>query len=85
MGYECFEVERDARVATIRLKRPERLNALRRAFDATMKDPEFIAVAKKQHLETIPATGEEMAKVIDNIFNAPKDLQAKTRAALFPQ
>ena len=50
-----------------------------------MKDPEFIAVAKEQHLETIPATGEEMAKVIDNIFNAPKDLQAKTRAALFPQ
>jgi hypothetical protein len=63
----------------------ERLDALRKAFNATMKDPEFIAVAKKQHLETNPATGEEMAKVIENIFNAPKELQAKTRAALFPQ
>jgi len=32
VGYECFEVERDARVATIRLKRPERLNAMTRDF-----------------------------------------------------
>jgi tripartite-type tricarboxylate transporter receptor subunit TctC len=64
---------------------PERLNALRRAFDATMKDPEYIAIGKKQHLEMIPATGEQMAKVIDNIFNAPKELQKKTRAALYGQ
>ena len=32
MGYECFEVSRDDRVATIRLCRPERLNAMTRAF-----------------------------------------------------
>jgi len=63
---------------------PERLNALRRAFDATMKDPEYVTMAKKQHIEITPATGEEMTDVINKIFNAPKDLQAKTRAALFP-
>ncbi len=32
MGYECFEVSRDDRVATIRLSRPERLNAMTREF-----------------------------------------------------
>jgi enoyl-CoA hydratase len=32
VGYECFEVSRDARVATIRLNRPERLNAMTRDF-----------------------------------------------------
>ncbi|HUJ87455.1 MAG TPA: enoyl-CoA hydratase-related protein [Burkholderiales bacterium] len=32
MGYECFEVSRDGPVATIRLSRPERLNAMTREF-----------------------------------------------------
>jgi enoyl-CoA hydratase len=32
VGYECFEVSRDDRVATIRLSRPERLNAMTREF-----------------------------------------------------
>jgi len=32
VGYECFEVSRDGPVATIRLSRPERLNAMTREF-----------------------------------------------------
>jgi len=32
VSYECFEVLRDDRVATIRLSRPERLNAMTREF-----------------------------------------------------
>jgi enoyl-CoA hydratase/carnithine racemase len=32
VGYECFEVSRDGGVATLRLSRPERLNAMTRAF-----------------------------------------------------
>jgi enoyl-CoA hydratase len=32
VAYECFEVERDAKVATIRLSRPQRLNAMTRDF-----------------------------------------------------
>ena len=35
----------------------DRLAALRRAFDATMKDPAFIAEAEKLQLEIEPMTG----------------------------
>ncbi len=38
----------------------ERLTALRRAFDATMRDPAFLAMAEKRQLEVIPQTGEEL-------------------------
>jgi tripartite-type tricarboxylate transporter receptor subunit TctC len=38
----------------------ERLQALRRAFDATMRDPAFLAMAEKRKLEIIPQTGEEL-------------------------
>lgn len=61
----------------------ERLNALRRAFDATMTDPAYIAEAKKVGLAVTPATGEDVAAALDRIFSAPPALQAKTRAMLF--
>src|SRR5262249_60776923 len=35
----------------------ERVAALRRAFDATMKDPEFLAEAQKQIMEIAPMAG----------------------------
>src|SRR6185369_14070515 len=37
---------------------PERVEALRRAFDATMKDPAYRAEAAKLQLEVLPMTGE---------------------------
>ena len=37
----------------------ERVEALRRAFDATMKDPEFLAEAEKTKTDISPMTGEE--------------------------
>ena len=37
----------------------ERLQALRAAFDATMKDPAFLADAKRQDLEVRPVLGDE--------------------------
>ena len=43
---------------------PERLAALRRAFDATMKDPEFLADALKTKLTVGPMSGEELQKLI---------------------
>lgn len=37
---------------------PDRLEALRRAFDATMKDPEFLNYARKASLQVDPITGD---------------------------
>jgi tripartite-type tricarboxylate transporter receptor subunit TctC len=42
----------------------ERVQALRRAFDATMKDPEFVAELKSSRIELNPMTGEELQKLV---------------------
>jgi tripartite-type tricarboxylate transporter receptor subunit TctC len=49
----------------------DRLQALRRAFDATMKDPEFLADAEKSQMDVDPMTGEDMAAMLKRIYAAP--------------
>jgi tripartite-type tricarboxylate transporter receptor subunit TctC len=51
---------------------PERLAALRAAFDATMKDPEYMEAAKKAALPVNPLTGEEVTKLVAQIQDAPQ-------------
>ena len=50
---------------------PERLKALRAAFDATMKDPDFLAEAQRQDLEVRPVSGTEAAALINEIYASP--------------
>ena len=50
----------------------DRLAVLRKAFDATMKDPEFIADAKRQKLDLDPADGDKLAALINKIYATPK-------------
>jgi tripartite-type tricarboxylate transporter receptor subunit TctC len=52
----------------------ERLKLLRGAFSATMKDPEFLADAKKSKLEVEPEDGEHLAKLIAKIYATPKPI-----------
>jgi tripartite-type tricarboxylate transporter receptor subunit TctC len=59
----------------------ERVNALRRAFDATMKDPEFLAEAQRTKLTVDPIPGEELQKLVAEVSNLPPDLLEKVRAA----
>jgi len=51
---------------------PERLAMLRKAFDATMKDAEFIADVKKQKLDLDPVDGERLSALINKIYATPK-------------
>jgi tripartite-type tricarboxylate transporter receptor subunit TctC len=60
---------------------PERLTALRRAFDATMKDPEFLADTKKTKLTVGPMRGEELQKLISTVSNLTPEMLAKVRTA----
>jgi tripartite-type tricarboxylate transporter receptor subunit TctC len=53
---------------------PERLKMLRDAFNATMKDPEFIADAKKTGLDLEPEDGEHLAALINKIYATPKPI-----------
>jgi tripartite-type tricarboxylate transporter receptor subunit TctC len=59
----------------------DRVKAIRRAFDATMKDPEFLADADKLKLEIDPMTGEEIASMLDDIAKTPAEVVARVRAA----
>ena len=59
----------------------DRLNVLRRAFDATMKDPEFLAEVERTKLTVNPFTGEELQKLVRSVNDLPPDLVDKVRAA----
>ena len=61
---------------------PERVDALRRAFDATMTDPEFLADANRARLEITPMTGEEAQALIAEAYRTPREIAEKTRAML---
>ena len=60
----------------------ERVQALRRAFDATMKDPQFIAEAAKLRMDMSPATGEEAQKYADLIANTPAPILKRAKAII---
>jgi tripartite-type tricarboxylate transporter receptor subunit TctC len=61
---------------------PERVAALRRAFDATMRDPEFLAEADKALLDIVPMSGEDSQKIADQIVNTPPAVVARAKALL---
>jgi tripartite-type tricarboxylate transporter receptor subunit TctC len=61
---------------------PARVEALRRAFDATMKDPDFVADAAQLQLDLSPATGEEVQALVAKLAATPADIAARVRAAL---
>lgn len=59
-----------------------RVTALRRAFDATMKDAKFLAEAKKRNMDIEPATGERIQEVIEKTVATPQALIDKAKRAL---
>ena len=62
---------------------PSRVEMLRRAFDATVKDPAFLADMQRQRLEVDgPSTGEELAALVAEIAKTPPSV-VQQLAALF--
>src|SRR5262247_2515547 len=61
----------------------DRIQALRRAFDAMVKDPEFIADLDAQKLDLGPLRGEELQKLIEEVANVPPSILEKVRG-LYP-
>jgi tripartite-type tricarboxylate transporter receptor subunit TctC len=60
----------------------DRLAALRRAFEQTMKDPEFLREAEKAQLEISPISGDEMEKIIADAYKTSPDLVKRTAEAI---
>jgi tripartite-type tricarboxylate transporter receptor subunit TctC len=61
---------------------PDRAAALREAFDATMKDPAYLAEAEKLKIDVDPLTGAELAALVAQVALTPADTVARVRAAL---
>jgi len=62
----------------------ERVNALRRAFDATMKDPAFLEDAARQRLDIASITGEAIDAFLADAYSTPKPLVERAAKILAP-
>jgi tripartite-type tricarboxylate transporter receptor subunit TctC len=63
----------------------ERVAALRAAFEATLKDPEFIAAAAQENMEIRSMNGDKMQQIIFGLLGSPQDVRARVKTALEPR
>jgi tripartite-type tricarboxylate transporter receptor subunit TctC len=57
-------------------------DTLRAAFDDTMRDPAFLDEAKKMNLEINPATGDEVDRLVRELYRTPKDIVVQAKQAI---
>jgi tripartite-type tricarboxylate transporter receptor subunit TctC len=62
----------------------DRIAALRKAFDDTLKDPAFIQEAKTQRAEIQPMTGVQLAEIVRDIIEAPPELRERVKIVIQP-
>jgi tripartite-type tricarboxylate transporter receptor subunit TctC len=60
----------------------DRIDALRRAFLATMKDKDFLADAEKAKLEIMPVPGEDIHKLVTELYATPPAIVQKAMAMM---
>jgi tripartite-type tricarboxylate transporter receptor subunit TctC len=60
----------------------DRVAALRRAFDATMKDPDLLAECAKANRDLSPSTGEQVQAVVEEVLQAPAPVLAKVNGII---
>ena len=60
----------------------ERAQALRAAFDNTMKDPEFLAEAAQRQLEVNPMRGADIERLLGELYATPSDVIAATKTVI---
>ena len=61
----------------------DRVQLLRRAFQETLKDKEFLAEADKTKLNIEPMTGEELEKLIGELYSLEPALVARLKEVLY--
>jgi tripartite-type tricarboxylate transporter receptor subunit TctC len=62
----------------------DRLAALRHAFEATLKDPDFRVEAERAQLEIEPLTAGEIEQFLATAYGAPKPIVRKAAALVEP-
>jgi tripartite-type tricarboxylate transporter receptor subunit TctC len=58
----------------------DRIQALRRAFDATVKDPAFLTELKNQRVDVGPMPGEELQQLVAEVANVSPAIIDKVKA-----
>lgn len=61
----------------------ERVQILRKGFQQTLRDPEFLADAKKSKLGVDPVSSEEVERIIAGLFKLDPGLLAKLKDILY--
>lgn len=62
----------------------DRAAALRKAFDETMTDPDFVAEADKMKVEISPMKGKEVNAMLTDLYATPKGAVEKAAKAMAP-
>jgi tripartite-type tricarboxylate transporter receptor subunit TctC len=62
----------------------DRKAALRKAFDAVMRDPAFLDEASKQRLEIAPVGGAQIDAFLAGVYGTPKPLVERAAKILSP-
>lgn len=62
----------------------DRVEAIREAFRKTMKDPVFVKAVQKQKLQIEPIEGEDVAKMVKQIFDVPPSVIKRARSLMPP-
>jgi tripartite-type tricarboxylate transporter receptor subunit TctC len=60
----------------------DRVQAMRAAYAAVLKDPALLAEAKKEQLEIRPKTGDQLGALVKDAARIPKPVLEKTKAIL---
>ncbi len=64
---------------------PERVAMLRQAFDKMIADPDFLADAQKRGLEINPASGRELAEIVNRTIATPAEALARLKQLIASQ
>ena len=62
----------------------ERVAALRSAFEATLKDPAFLAEAGKLAIDLEPVTAEELTALTERVYQTPPEVVARIQSLIAP-
>jgi tripartite-type tricarboxylate transporter receptor subunit TctC len=65
--------------------RKDRVAVLRNAFEATMRDKEFLAEAEKAKIIINPTPGGELEEIVMGFEKLPADVRAKLKDSLLPK
>ena len=62
----------------------DRIEMLRKAFEQTVKDKEFLDDAERMHIEIDPLSGAKVQDLVAKIYGTPSDVVEQARKAIKP-